>query len=127
MPSSGRDTQRQTRFFFLNKSKLIHVHATKAYEQCEDRASAVRPCRFAPGERRHSRGKGKVTVHAIKAYRDSRGTAPLILNVGASEDEWSSSRPCRLILGEEPRYTLNMRLGGLRVNPNGSQTWAGSL
>jgi hypothetical protein len=44
------------------------------------------------------KGKGKVTVHAMKAYRDSRGTAPLILNIGASEGEWSAARPGRLIL-----------------------------
>jgi len=44
--------------------------------------------------------KGKVTVHAMKAYRDSRGTVPLILYFGASESELSASCPGRFILGE---------------------------
>ena len=29
----------------------------------------------------HCKGKGKVNVHATKAYRGSRGMAPLILNL----------------------------------------------
>jgi hypothetical protein len=44
--------------------------------------------------------KGKVTVYAMKAYRDSKGTAPLILYVGASESELSASRPGRFIPGK---------------------------
>jgi len=44
--------------------------------------------------------KGKVTVHAMKAHRDSSGTAPLILYVGASESELSASRPGRFIVGK---------------------------
>jgi hypothetical protein len=46
------------------------------------------------------KGKGTVTVHAMKAYRDSTGTAPLILYVSASESELSASRPGRFILGK---------------------------
>jgi len=71
--------------------------------------------------------KGKITVHAMKAYRDSKGTAPLILYVGPSESELSASRPGRFILGKYPRYQLNMRLGCLITNPDGSQTRAGSV
>lgn len=41
--------------FFFNKSKLFHVQATKAHEQGEDSASAVRLSRFARGERHHSK------------------------------------------------------------------------
>jgi hypothetical protein len=43
-------------------------------------------------------GIGKVTVHAMKAYSDSRGTAPLTLNIGASESGWSVARAGRFIL-----------------------------
>jgi len=39
--------------------------------------------------------KGKDTVHAMKAYRDSRGTAPLNLYVGANKSELSASSPGR--------------------------------
>jgi hypothetical protein len=50
-----------------------------------------------------------VLVHAMKAYRGSRGIAPLILNPAG---EWSISRPGRFTPGKEPLYPFNRRLRG---------------
>jgi hypothetical protein len=46
-------------------------------------------------------GKGDVVpVHAMKEYRGSRGTAPLILNPTMDGDEWPISRPGRFTPGK---------------------------
>jgi len=58
------------------------------------------PVTLSLGKDAMVKDKGKVTVHAMKACRDSRGTAPLILYFGASESELSASRPGRFILGK---------------------------
>ena len=53
--------------------------------------------------------KGKLFhVHGMKAYKASRGTAPLILNYGY---RWKRMRDCTL-RPLEPRYTLLLKLGG---------------
>ena len=49
-----------------------------------------------------------VLAHDMKAYRDSRDTAPLILNLNARCD-WSTSHPWLFIPREEPRWPLNRR------------------
>jgi hypothetical protein len=49
-----------------------------------------------------------VPAHDMKAYRDSRGTAPVILNLNA-RCEWSTSHPGLFIPREEPRWPLNRR------------------
>jgi hypothetical protein len=51
-----------------------------------------------------------VPVQAMKAYRVSRGTAPLILNLDARR--WSTSCPNRFNPGKQATYPLNRRLGG---------------
>jgi hypothetical protein len=54
--------------------------------------------------------KIKVFVHATKAYRGSRGIAPLILDLELDGGEWSASRLGRFTAGQEPRYPLLRRL-----------------
>jgi len=61
--------------------------------------------------------KGKIFyVHAkkTKAYRWSRGTTPIILNLG-TRWEWLTSPPACFIPGKNPRYPLNRRLRYLDV------------
>ena len=65
-----------------------------------------------------------VPVHEIKAYRGSRGIAPLILNSAPDRDEWSTSRTSRFNSGKEPRYPLNGRLGGPQSR-SGRFFWGG--
>ena len=49
-----------------------------------------------------------VLDHDMKAHRDSRGTAPLVLTLNA-RCEWSTSHPGLLIPREEPGWPLNRR------------------
>jgi hypothetical protein len=52
-----------------------------------------------------------IPAHAMKAYRGSRGIAPLIPNLGAiCIDQWSTPRPGSFLLAEEPRQQLNRTL-----------------
>ena len=48
----------------------------------------------------------------MKACRDSRGVAPLILTLVLDGGDWSSSRLGRFIPGKELGYLLNMKMGG---------------
>jgi hypothetical protein len=48
----------------------------------------------------------------MKAYRGSRGIAPLILISVLDGCEWSTSRLCRFTPGKEPGYPFNGRLFG---------------
>jgi len=59
-------------------------------------------CHFLPLKNRKF-----VPIHVMKAYRASRGIAPLILNPG--------NLPSR----REPRYLLDKRLGGLDILEKG--------
>jgi hypothetical protein len=52
-----------------------------------------------------------VPAHATKAYRGSRGIAPVILNFGTRRER-SSSLLAHLILRNKPRYPINKRMGG---------------
>jgi hypothetical protein len=57
--------------------------------------------------------KGKaVPVHFMKAYTVSRGTAPLILNLGTKWRCVVNIKFRRVIPGKEPRYPLKRGLGG---------------
>jgi hypothetical protein len=50
-------------------------------------------------------------LYTIKAYRRSRGTAPLsLLTLALDGGKWSTSSPSRFTTG----YPLNMRLGGFQ-------------
>jgi len=51
-----------------------------------------------------------VDVHAKKAYRGSKGKAPLILNLW----QWTSLRPGRLTPGKEFWYPSNRKLSDSR-------------
>jgi len=53
-----------------------------------------------------------IIVHAIKAYRGSRGTAPLIFNLVITWRISSYFTICRFIIKKEPRYSFNRRLRG---------------
>jgi len=54
-----------------------------------------------------------VPVYHRKAYKGSRGTTPPILKLDTGW-KWSTSRLAVLPPGEQPRYPLNRRLGGLQ-------------
>ena len=59
-------------------------------------------------------GNGKVVpVHAMKAYRERRDIAPLILKLSLDGDEWLPSHLGHFTPRKEPRYPLNGRPGGL--------------
>jgi hypothetical protein len=48
----------------------------------------------------------------MKAYRGSRGTPPLILDLALDGGEWSTSRPDRFTPEKELQFSLNRRLSG---------------
>jgi hypothetical protein len=52
-----------------------------------------------------------VPVDTMKAQRDSRDRAPLILNLG-TRCEWTTLRPDRFTTGKELGHQLHRRLGG---------------
>jgi hypothetical protein len=52
----------------------------------------------------------KVSVHATKAHRGSKGITPLILDLALGGGEWSASRLGRFTAGQTPRYSLPRRL-----------------
>ena len=52
-----------------------------------------------------------VPVHTMKAYRRSRHTNPLFLNLGTRWRSWLTSRPGRFSPGKEHRYPLKWKLG----------------
>jgi hypothetical protein len=52
-----------------------------------------------------------VPVHSMKAYTVSRGTAPLILNLGTKWRCVVNIKFRRVIPGKEPRYPLKRGLG----------------
>ena len=53
-----------------------------------------------------------VPVHAMKAYRKSRGVPPIFLTSALDGGEWSCSIPGRSRPGKESWYPLNRRLCG---------------
>jgi hypothetical protein len=59
-----------------------------------------------------------ILVHAIKAYRWNRGTAPQIPSLGTTQ-KWSTSRHGRFIPGKQPLYPSN-REAGWAPEPVGS-------
>jgi len=121
------EAHRDRRGFFQIKVNFSMYRPRRHMSRVKTVSQLCAPVTLPLGKDAIVKDKGKVTVHAMKAYRDSRGTAPLILYFGPSESELSASRPGRFILGKYPRYPLNMRLGCLRANPDCSQTRAGSL
>jgi hypothetical protein len=57
--------------------------------------------------------KGKVvSVPAMKAYRGSGGTAPIIINLTLDKGEWSAPCPSYFTPGDSPQYPLNSWLHG---------------
>ena len=54
--------------------------------------------------------------HAMKAYTENGGIAPLILKLDIRWGEWSDSHVGRFTIplpsGNEPWYSLNWKLGG---------------
>ena len=55
------------------------------------------------------------SVHAVKAYKGSRGIAPLLLTFHVSWSEW---RLVRFISRNEPWYRLKWRLSGPKNETN---------
>jgi hypothetical protein len=56
----------------------------------------------------HVKGEKKVPVHGMKAYGDSRDTAPLIHNLGTKVETSDNSHTPNAL----PRYSLSRKLGG---------------
>ena len=56
---------------------------------------------------KHTRLKGKVPIHAMKACRGSEGISPLILNLRSRRSEWSAWRLFRFIPAKSPKYSLS--------------------
>lgn len=57
------------------------------------------------------KGKGKVfSVHAVKAYRGTRGIVPLILNLRTNGGQWWSLCLLTLAAGKSTQYLSNRRL-----------------
>ena len=54
-----------------------------------------------------------VLVHAMKAYRGSNGITPPFLTWALDGGEWLTSHSSRFAPAKEPRYPLNMNVGGL--------------
>jgi len=62
--------------------------------------------------------KGKVfPVHAITAYRWSKGIAPLIFTLALDGGECLTSHPDWFMPWKEPWYPLNRRLCRLQSHP----------
>jgi len=61
-----------------------------------------------------------VPVHSTKAHRGSRGTPPLIFNLGKYGDEWPTSRPGRVVAGTRLRYPLDRSVDGPQIRSGSS-------
>jgi hypothetical protein len=49
-------------------------------------------------------------LHVMQAYKENTGIAPLILNLGARWNEWSTSQSGGFTPEKEYRYPFNTRL-----------------
>jgi hypothetical protein len=59
-----------------------------------------------------------VPVRAMKTHKGAEASLYSFLTSELNGREWSTSHPNHFIPGEEPRYPLNMRVGG-------PQSWSG--
>jgi hypothetical protein len=95
-------------------TRMLFCQFHNGREFCLDAPSSltVPVCRNAQNIKWYTLN-GKVgTVRVVKAYRGSRGIAPLILHLGADAGELSTTYPGRFTPWEELRYPFSARPAG---------------